>query len=571
MAGFVALQHQSRQNCPPASRTPDRMAWPSEISFTYSCFGSKYVLLCITYGCLNAFLYASLLPLWEGFDEPFHYGYVQELSDQQRLPQLGRSLLSQEVCRSLEIAPQSHIVKQNLPWVTTFDIYFRLTPEEIARRTRELRRTLPRGLNGACAGNYEAHQAPLAYVLLAPINVLLKDANLPQRVWYLRVVCAILSCISTAAALCLLASRLGVPAVVANTVIFLVLSSQMFYATTAHIANDWLAVPLMVLVFERLIALWNSPTYKTIIVLAVILGLGLLTKAYFLALVPYTMALLAVLRFRSRAPSRALVTFSVILIVLAGPWYTRNILLYDSVTGMQETTGGVPLSALAASAVQLPWIRSARELLLSSLWTGNNSASTFSQSTLMLVLAGYFAASTFCIYRFSCGRVTASQRVLLGGCIVFGFALVYSEALSFLYTGGRALSPSPWYVQPIAPVISTLLFSVLTNRRLLRIIAIWLIVLSTYVMSATYWIKLIPLYSGFPYGKATIGTLISWYSNVGLVADRLSTTAMKGPVLVLTLASAVVFVAFALALGLCMRWMDVPVSTVKCDGVCQAL
>lgn len=378
--------------------------------------------------------------------------------------------------------------------------------------------------------------------------------------------CAISSTISTAAALYLLASRLGVPAVVANTVVFLVLSSQMFYATTAHIANDWLAVPLMVLVFERLIASWNSPTYKTIIALGVILGLGLLTKAYFLALVPYAIGLLAVLRLRRRAPSRALVAFSVIPLVLAGPWYTRNILLYHSVTGMQETTGGVPLSALAASVVQVPWIRSARELLLSSLWTGNNSAITFSQSTLMLVLAGYFAAGAFFIYSFSCGRVTTSQRVLLGGCIVFGFALVYSEALSFWYTGGRAFSPSPWYAQPIAPVISTLVLSVLPNRRLLRIIAIWLIVLSTYVMSATYWIKLIPLYTGFPYGKATIGTLISWYSNLGLVTDRLSTTAMKAPLLVLTLASAVVFVAFALALWLCMRWMDVPVSTAKRDN-----
>jgi hypothetical protein len=230
---------------------------------------------------------------------------------------------------------------------------------------------------------------------------------------------------------------------------------------------------------------------------------------------------------------------------------------------MQETTGGVPLSALAASVVQVPWIRSAWELLLRSLWTGNNSFITFSQSTLMLVLAGYFAAGAFFIYSFSCGRVTTSQRVVLGGCAVFGCALTYSEALGFWYTGGRALSPAPWYAQPIAPVVSTLLLSGLTNRRLLRVIAIWLIALSAYVMSATYWIKLIPLYTGFPHGTATIGTLIAWYSNLGLVTERLSATAMKGPLFVLTLAGAVVFVAFALALGLCMRWMEAPGSTAK--------
>lgn len=101
-------------------------------------------LLFFFYGCLNAVLYASLLPLWEGFDEPFHYGYVQELSDQKQFPQLGRSLLSQDICRSLEIAPQSHVIKQNLPWVTTFDIHFQLMPEERVRRTHELKSLLPR-------------------------------------------------------------------------------------------------------------------------------------------------------------------------------------------------------------------------------------------------------------------------------------------------------------------------------------------------------------------------------------------------------------------------------------------
>ena len=32
--------------------------------------------LLIAYGVANALLYATLLPLWEGFDEPFHYSYV---------------------------------------------------------------------------------------------------------------------------------------------------------------------------------------------------------------------------------------------------------------------------------------------------------------------------------------------------------------------------------------------------------------------------------------------------------------------------------------------------------------
>jgi len=37
--------------------------------------------LLLTYALINAALYSILLPLWEGFDEPFHFGYVQYLAN----------------------------------------------------------------------------------------------------------------------------------------------------------------------------------------------------------------------------------------------------------------------------------------------------------------------------------------------------------------------------------------------------------------------------------------------------------------------------------------------------------
>ena len=59
------------------------------------------------FGILNATLYCLLLPLWEGFDEPFHYGYVQTLSAKGELPVLGKTRLSREVLQSLHLAPAS--------------------------------------------------------------------------------------------------------------------------------------------------------------------------------------------------------------------------------------------------------------------------------------------------------------------------------------------------------------------------------------------------------------------------------------------------------------------------------
>jgi hypothetical protein len=139
-------------------------------------------LALIAYGILNAVLYASLLPLWEGFDEPFHYAYVQQLSARHTLPLLGASYLSREVLASLAIAPASPSVKQNLPQVPTYEDYFRMPASE-----RNLMRARLESLPGEYAPstglNYEAQQAPLAYLLLAPADRMWSSATLPTRIW----------------------------------------------------------------------------------------------------------------------------------------------------------------------------------------------------------------------------------------------------------------------------------------------------------------------------------------------------------------------------------------------------
>ena len=50
----------------------------------------------LAYVLTNAALYSALLPLWEGFDEPFHFGYVQYLANGNGLPDPRTSRLSKE-------------------------------------------------------------------------------------------------------------------------------------------------------------------------------------------------------------------------------------------------------------------------------------------------------------------------------------------------------------------------------------------------------------------------------------------------------------------------------------------
>ena len=117
----------------------------------------------LLYGALNAVLYAGLLPLWEGFDEPFHYGYVQELSRRGALPVLGKTVLSEEVVRSLDLVPVGYAVARNVGRGVVFGDYFRMPAEQ----RRELRRRLEQVDPASAAGdsqspNYESNHPPLA-------------------------------------------------------------------------------------------------------------------------------------------------------------------------------------------------------------------------------------------------------------------------------------------------------------------------------------------------------------------------------------------------------------------------
>ena len=68
-------------------------------------------LALLAYGLLNATLYTGLLPLWEGFDEPFYYAYVQHLRESRWFARFGATKLSSESRASVQGGPQFYFVK----------------------------------------------------------------------------------------------------------------------------------------------------------------------------------------------------------------------------------------------------------------------------------------------------------------------------------------------------------------------------------------------------------------------------------------------------------------------------
>ncbi|MGI8962312.1 MAG: hypothetical protein ACR2IV_21655 [Bryobacteraceae bacterium] len=201
--------------------------------------------LILFFAVVSAIFYSCLLPLWEGFDEPFHYGYIESLSLDHRFPVLGRTRISSEIRQSLTLTPVSPILHRSLPNSTSFAGWFQLLPEQRDARTKALS-MLPPGLNieSSELTNYEAQQAPLAYILLWPVNALISALPLARRILVLRLCLAASSALLLFASSNLLANALELTKPFRLLALACVFESQMLWASIAHVGNDWLAVPL---------------------------------------------------------------------------------------------------------------------------------------------------------------------------------------------------------------------------------------------------------------------------------------------------------------------------------------
>ena len=403
----------------------------------------------LVYGGLNAVLYSGLLPLWDGFDEPCHYGYVEWLRSTGSLPHLGQTPVPEEILRSLEYVPASYAVDRNFHQGVPFGTYFNLPwPQRNELRIRLERLPLDESPPPRQMLNYEAHQAPLAYLCLAPFDALWARVPLPSRVLLLRLLLSLISVVLVWFSALRLTSLVTLPAELSlcrNLCNLLV--ADVFYATICRISNDWLAIPIWILFLTAAVEFHLHHKMLAGVQLALWLAAGLLTKSYFLAAVPLAIAVLAAGCIWHRFSWWRAALLAGAALGIATPWYARNIILYKNLSGMQETSGGVPLARLVATIPRMPWPRVFLATVRSSLWTGNNSLFAFSAKTIGLMLLLLAAATILYVSHAVRSRLPVAERPLLGGVLCFIAGLTYSTVLTFWYTLGSAKTPAPWYVQ----------------------------------------------------------------------------------------------------------------------------
>ena len=455
--------------------------------------------------------------MWEGFDEPFHYAYVESLSTNAAFPVFGRSPVSREIAESFRDVPLTRMLSVTVPGALSFEEWFRIGASEKTERLARLS-TLSSSARAEPSDilNYEAQQAPLAYMVLAPFDAALARVPLRYRILLLRLIATVSGTLLLWFGVVKLCRLLQISDTFAFATAAGVFSAQMLWATIAHVGNDYLAVPLTFLLLVWLGIAAQKPSVRNLVILSVIFSAGLLTKAYFLAFTP--VFVWCVLKC-----TRPIVLL--IPAITALPWYVHNRFLYGSFSGTQQSVAGIGFTQAIFALPHIPLVSSSLAFLHWSLWTGNWSFLSFSKATLNIELGliGMALALYFRHFR----HFTKAEWWGLAACGCFCAALLYQTCVTYIHTHGLSLFAEPWYWQGIVCFIWVLAFRGLEQSVLLgRIIALVLVLLSAWICAVTYVAKLFPMY-GDGFDRATIRHVWAWWS--AHPTQDLSTVALAPP------------------------------------------
>ena len=441
--------------------------------------GNQLLLLL---GLATVFLSACAVPLWEGWDEPFHYAYVEEISVHHQFPVLGKSTLSKEIEDTLKLTPLPIYLANSVPESVSFSEWHTLPAHVRACLRNRLGLLLPSSrYQSSRFLNYEAQQAPLAYVILSPLNQLLATRQIGERVVCLRLLEATVAILTLLFGLLRLASALNVEEPFRSAAILCCLCTQTLWVSLSHLGNDALAIPLTVW-FCALLA-----GNKRLLMTAIVFSAGLLTKAYFLAFTPVFCIWLIVNRRGARTWLAALLP-----LMVAGPWYLRNLLLYGSISGTQESVyKHVSLLAVISAIPHIHWLQSVSIYWRSSIWAGSWSPIFFSKGLLyaeaILMLLGL---------GFSIKASGPAARWVWAALACFATGLAYQTCVTWVASGGTRPIAEAWYGQGVFACSWFLIFrSVKGWPRVYQATLIGLVTLSTTLALLTYPLVLLPNYA----------------------------------------------------------------------------
>jgi hypothetical protein len=325
--------------------------------------------------------YMAIMPPFEGFDEPQHYASVRQIADTGTIPLFGKSYLPQDVADYEGPASYSSLnllFDSELAYAKFF-----AQPRLVDRFVQDYRRPQPHTpFIPSAKPNWEAQHPPLYYVMLAPVLRLVETTPFVTQILILRLVSYLLALVGVFFGLqAIPAAGAFINPVAAMTGFLLYpVMLPMFFPEFTRIGNDSLCLLLAGL------AAWcmtegfaNERNAGWPAALGVSLGLGLLTKAFFLPITFVIVVFLLLRCWRSgdETVRRLRLRHGAIVLILAvligGGWYIYNFLVTGVLIGGDDRVirhGGF-LAAVVQKMSVSDLVRGVVVTFITWIWGGN--------------------------------------------------------------------------------------------------------------------------------------------------------------------------------------------------------
>ena len=449
--------------------------------------------------------YSAMLPLWEGYDEWAHFAVVRHMAFGGHLLVSRDAPIPRDVEASLELAPVPWELRAFAPPAVTRDDYWRLSIDERERRQAALR-TMPQSWGREDGSGplkaYEALQPPLYYWLMTPALWISQPFSLLTQVLVLRFLSSLLASALIPLEFLLARDALGDDRAALGTAAIVALMPGLAL-DVARVGNDCLAVLLFTLLTWLVLRGASQNGF--------VLGLGLLTKAYFLTAIP-------VAWWGKR--SRLLTVAATVLI--AAWWYIRNLRTTGTLSGLSESVmlRGMGIGEQIRRAAGLNWLQAIDAIFFSHLYFGGWSSLTV-RSWMYHLFYLFILAGAIGVVRL-CRR--PAIVILLATYLSFWAGQIYNVAL--LYISKGLAGSMGWYMYAVVGAEVTLCVAGLRRLVPARVSA-WLPALgaSLFALLDLYTVHAvaIPYYTGMIRHRAN-GSLeaFHWAGLQSGVVDRLA-------------------------------------------------
>jgi len=424
----------------------------------------KFVCVYLFGLLLAGLVYLALTPPFEGFDEYAHYSSIRQMATTNTLPLLGQSYLDRAVV-DYEGPLSYDYLKPPFENGVSYGQFF-ADPDRIEHyKTTYRDAALSQPFMPSDQANWQAQHPPLYYLLMTPLARATAAFSLVTQLFVLRLASFLLALGGVAFGMCGVMYKQSAVRIHQITLGFSLypLLFPMFFQEFVRLGNDSLCLFLFGLIIY-LLALQKEkarpPTF--LLLIGCVLGLGLLTKAFFLAITGSLVGALLSAHGGLRSAQclgdrfKKIGTMLVPAVLLGGGWYFYKLIAFGELTASVDTEslarhGGL-LAGLSERFSCGAFIAAFLSIAMDDIWSATRS---IMEMPLLPVLPLVVLVATLLakyIQQMKRTSKTDFDMLLIWTFLFFAAGLAYHVFVT-IALDGVSLVPG-WYLQILMPLIA---------------------------------------------------------------------------------------------------------------------